>query len=98
MGQTEEAIVNGLPYIHTFRAFDRVVSTSFGVTLEEGYKEAIGQFKAAYLSLDITVTPKVSIIVTHKQYLKPILGPHSIPTYLGVPSSCKFQCGQYEFG
>ena len=64
MGQTEDAIVNGLPYIHTFRAFDRVVSTSFGVTLKEGYQEAIGQFKAAYLSLDITVTPKVSTTVT----------------------------------
>ena len=66
IGQTEDAIVNGLPYIHTFRAFDQVVSTSFGVDLKEGYQEAISKFRVAYLNLGITVTPKVSILVIQK--------------------------------
>ena len=65
MKESEEVIVNGLPYIHTFRAFDRVVSTRFGNTLKEGYQETIEQFKAAYLSLGISVTPKVHIVFQH---------------------------------
>ena len=66
MGQTKDAIVNGLPYIHTFRAFDQVVSTSFGVDLKEGYQEAISKFRVAYFNLGITVTHKVFILVIQK--------------------------------
>ena len=59
MSDSGEAIVNGLPYIQAFRAFDEVVSKCFGVTVNEGYKEAIDQFRTAYMALGITVTPKV---------------------------------------
>ena len=59
MSQSGEAIVNGLPYIQAFRTFDEVVSDSFGVNVKEGYKDAIEKFKAAYMVLGITVTPKV---------------------------------------
>ena len=51
MSDSGEAIVNGLPYIQAFRAFDEVVSKCFGVTVNEGYKEAIDQFRTAYLAL-----------------------------------------------
>ena len=59
MSQAGEAVVNGLPYIQAFRSFDQVVSKCFGVSLKEGYKEAIEDFKTAYMNLGITVTPKV---------------------------------------
>ena len=45
MSQAGEAVVNGLPYIQAFRSFDQVVSKCFGVSLKEGYKEAIEDFK-----------------------------------------------------
>ena len=59
MSEAGEAVINGLPYIQAFRTFDQVVSKCFGVTLEEGYKEAIEEFRAAYMDLGVTVTPKV---------------------------------------
>ena len=59
MSQAGEAVVNRLPYIQAFRSFDQVVSKCFGVSLKEGYKEAIEDFKTAYMNLGITVTPKV---------------------------------------
>ena len=47
MGQTNEAIMNGLPFILAFRTFEQVVSTCFAVTLKEGYPDAIMAFRAA---------------------------------------------------
>ena len=61
MGECGEAILNGLPYIHAFRTFDHVVSTCFSVTLKEGYRAAIQEFRSAYLGLGMTVTPQVYI-------------------------------------
>ena len=60
--------MNALPYIHTFRAFDRVVSSCFGVGLKDGYQENIKEFKRLYMSLGITVTPKV-INLTNKRVM-----------------------------
>ena len=62
MSESGEAVINGLPYIQAFRSFDQVVSKCFGVSLKEGYKEAIGDFKTAYINLGITVTPKVIMV------------------------------------
>ena len=59
MKESEDAVLNGLPYVHAFRAFDRVVSMCFGVTLKAGYEQAIQQFKTAYMDIGISVTPKV---------------------------------------
>ena len=56
---SEEVLLNGLPYVHAFRAFSAVVDTCFGVALKDGYKENIQEFKRLYLSLGISVTPKV---------------------------------------
>ena len=59
MGQSEAVIVNGLPFIQAFRAFEQVVTSCFAVTLKEGYLQAIVAFREAYMSLGITITPKV---------------------------------------
>ena len=61
MGQSEAVIVNGLPFIQAVRVFEQVVSSCFAVTLKEGYLQAIVafRFRAAYMSLGITITPKV---------------------------------------
>ena len=56
-----DVVINGLPYIQTFRAFDSVVKLCFGVTLQPGYEAAIETFKSTYLDLNISVTPKVNI-------------------------------------
>ena len=67
MGQTNEAIMNGLPFILAFRTFEQVVSTCFAVTLKEGYLDAIMAFRAAYMSLGISITPKVYIVAIYSQ-------------------------------
>ena len=48
MQQCGDAIINGLPYTETFRAFDKVVGTCFGVFLQPGYKGAIETFRNSY--------------------------------------------------
>ena len=57
--ESEAAVLNGLPFIHTFRAFSKVVSSCFGVSLQEDYQAQIFEFKRLYLALGISVTPKV---------------------------------------
>ena len=61
MKESDDVVLNGLPFIHAFRAFDSVVAKCFGVTLQPGYEAAIKAFKSSYLNLGITVTPKVDI-------------------------------------
>ena len=53
------AVINGLPFIQTFRAFSKVVSSCFGVSLQEDYEVHILEFRRLYLELGISVTPKV---------------------------------------
>ena len=57
--QPPKVIVNGLQYVHAFRAFGEVVQACFGVSLDGDFKSCIARFKDIYLSLDISVTPKV---------------------------------------
>ena len=57
--ECDEVLLNGLPFISAFRAFNKVVDSCFGVELKAGYKENINEFKRIYLALGITVTPKV---------------------------------------
>ena len=56
---SEVALINGLPFIQTMRSFSKVVSSCFGMTLVESFKEDISEFRRLYLSLEISVTPKV---------------------------------------
>ena len=60
--ECDDVILNGLPFIQTFRAFSAVVDFCFGVKLKPGYEDKIKDFKKSYLSLGITVTPKVKIV------------------------------------
>ena len=57
--ESDEVLLNGLPFVHAFRSFSCVVQSCFGVELKGGYEEKIEEFKKCYLVLDITVTPKV---------------------------------------
>ena len=41
MQQCGDAIINGLPYIETFRAFDKVVGKCFGFPYSQGMKEQL---------------------------------------------------------
>ena len=66
MMQSGDVIIRGLPYIETFRAFDKVVKMCFGVVLQPGYESAIDSFKNSYMNLNLTVTPKVARIYYHK--------------------------------
>ena len=49
----------GLPYISVLKSFSQVVDTCFGVTLLPEYQTHIKDFKENYLSLGLSVTPKV---------------------------------------
>ena len=57
----EEALLNGLPYIHALRAFSKVVESCFSMKLLDTYVDDIKEFKRLYLALGVTVTPKVRI-------------------------------------
>ena len=57
--ESDLVLKNALPYIKAFRAFDEVVGSCFGVSLKGDYLEKIKVFKTMYLSLGISVTPKV---------------------------------------
>ena len=57
--ESDEVLLNGLPFVHAFRSFSCVVHSCFGVDLKDRYEEKIDEFKKCYLALDITVTPKV---------------------------------------
>ena len=57
----------GQPYINVLEPFSQVVDTCFGVSLLPEYQTHIEDFKANYLSLGLSVTPKV------KYYFKKIV-------------------------
>ena len=63
MKESDDVVLRGLPYVDTFRAFDRVVTMCFGVNLIPGYEAAIQRFKSSYLNLEISVTPKVKYVI-----------------------------------
>ena len=54
-----------IPVIETLRSFNNVVKACFSSSLDENYKEIIGQFTRDYKSLNISITPKVHIIMDH---------------------------------
>ena len=55
----------GQPIIVTMKAFNGVVESCFGKELVEGYKEKISVFKDCYMSLALSITPKVHIVFQH---------------------------------
>ena len=56
-----ETIIEALPFVHTIRLFEKVVTACFGQTLNPGYEAHIDAFSKKYRSLDISVTPKVKV-------------------------------------
>ena len=58
---SDDALLNGLPYIYAMRAFSKVVDSCFSNTLLDTYITDILKFKKAYMDLGITVTPKVHL-------------------------------------
>ena len=52
-------------FVETLRKFRLVVSSCFGNTLDESYSTKIDDFKNAYLSLNISVTPKAHAVFYH---------------------------------
>ncbi|CAL4067310.1 unnamed protein product, partial [Meganyctiphanes norvegica] len=52
-------------YVHILRCFYDVVKSCFGMTLDPQYDTYINQFKYAYKDMDITITPKVHILLMH---------------------------------
>ena len=59
MKESPSSIIIGLPFIATFRAFDGVVKSCFGMKLDTNYREKIEKFSTEYRELGINVTPKV---------------------------------------
>ena len=57
--ESSMAMVEGLPYIAVFRAFNKVVESCFGMQLAPDYKTCISNFSLLYRELGISVTPKV---------------------------------------
>lgn len=67
--ESSMAMVEGLPYITTFRAFNKVVVACFGMELAPDYKDHIAKFSQLYRELDISVTPKVDyILLSYTEY------------------------------
>ena len=52
-------------FVEILRKFRLVVSSCFGNTLDESYSTKIDDFKNAYLSLNISVTPKAHAVFYH---------------------------------
>ena len=57
--QSDIALLNGLPFIHALRGFSKVVESCFSNHLLDRYETDIAEFKRLYLSLGVSVTPKV---------------------------------------
>ncbi|PAA90668.1 hypothetical protein BOX15_Mlig012066g1 [Macrostomum lignano] len=53
------------PYGACLMAFDRLVSSAFGTELAADFEEAIENFRLAYMSLSLPVTPKVHVVFCH---------------------------------
>lgn len=54
-----------LKYVKAFDDFKKVVSACFGKDLDQNYTECIEDFKESYLSLGVSVTPKVHAVFFH---------------------------------
>ena len=54
-----------LKYVKVFRAFERVVTSCFGTSLDSNYRENIQRFRDAYMDLSVRVTPKIHAVFHH---------------------------------
>ncbi|CAL4120384.1 unnamed protein product, partial [Meganyctiphanes norvegica] len=54
-----------LKYVAVFDHFSKVVHSTFGMTLREGYEDEINKFTVAFMDLGISVTLKVHMVLAH---------------------------------
>ena len=54
-----EVLERGLPYVQLLRMFSEIVGICFGTQLKGDPTDSIVAFQSQYLSLGISVTPKV---------------------------------------
>ena len=59
------APIGHLKYVEVFQKFKNVVDDCFSNTLKPTFKTSIKEFRTSYLSLGISVTPKVHAIINH---------------------------------
>ena len=52
-------------YVHIFKCLHSIVISCFGMELDSEFKKHIIEFKELYATLDISVTPKVHILIEH---------------------------------
>ena len=73
-----------LPFVAAFRSFNDVRLSCYGSKLAPDYKVKIAKFKADYMKLGISVTPKIHAVFYHIEefcdYSGMALGPFSEQT------------------
>ena len=52
-------------YVHILRILNKIVLACFGMDLDPHFKNYINEFKDLYLTLGISVTPKVHVLIKH---------------------------------
>ena len=64
-GEGGEIPIRGVPYVETLRSYLKVQDACMGLTLKDNWKETIERFTNLYLALEISVTPKVHMVMHH---------------------------------
>lgn len=66
---TSTGSFEAIEYVRCFEEFKKVVDSCFSSKLDANFTEHIDSFRASYLSLDLSVTPKVHAVFHHvKQF------------------------------
>ena len=80
----------------SLRALENVVRMCFGVGVQPGYEGAIETFRSSYMSLNLTITPKVIYIIissdtSQKYILFSFVGSYCFRAYQGIswPYKCQ---------
>ena len=55
----------GMPYVQALRAFNDVVTKTFGADLDPGYEAAIAEYRRCYMELKLPVNVKNHVIFRH---------------------------------
>ena len=55
-----DVLHRGLPFLEVLQCFNQIVEVCFGTEMKGDHTAFIDDFKSEYLSLGISVTPKVS--------------------------------------
>ena len=86
------APLNIQKYVHILRCLYKVILACFGMDLDPDFKKYINEFKDVYITLGISVTPKVHILIEHVPYFITKQG-----RSLGWFSEQALESSHYEF-